>query len=177
MKYREYLPEFLREIEDFRGLEEGFGPETERFREKSAAAADECCAETAGEAGIERFERMLGLPAGDMDLEQRRGQVLGRLRDLPPYSAGWLYRKLRMLCGEDGFLLEEDAENLRLRIGVPGDRQAGVRTLHRSLRESIPANVELHMGLLFRESGSARFGAWVQTGERIEWRTEQSGTV
>ena len=121
MKYREYLPEFLREIEDFRGLEEGFGPETERFREKSAAAADECCAETAGEAGIERFERMLGLPAGDMDLEQRRGQVLGRLRDLPPYSAGWLYRKLRTLCGEDGFLLEEDAENLRLRIGVPGD--------------------------------------------------------
>lgn len=178
MNYLNYLPEFLREIKDFQGLGDGFDPETGNLREWSGQSAGECCAESAGEDGISRFERMLGIQnTGGLSLEQRRAQVLGRLRNLPPFSMGWLLEKLRADCGDGNFYASEDTEHFRLQVGVAQKEAGSIQSLYDSLRQTIPANMELRMGLLYQYPLSGRFGVVIRTGDIIKGKERENGTV
>ena len=168
MTYLDYLPGFLRGIRDFQGLGTGTEPETEWVRNWCRKVQDECGAETAGEEGLSRFERMLGLQdQGTLTLEQRRMRVLGMLRNLPPFSMGWLLEKLLADCGEGNFYATQDTEHFRLQVGVDQKLEGSIASLYHSLRQSIPANMELHMGLLYRTKMPGRFGGVMRTGDSI----------
>ena len=178
MNYVEYLPEILREILDYQGLASGLDPETAEIREWSGKIPEECCAETAGEDGIKRFERMLGIQnTGSLSLEQRRVQVLGRLRNLPPFSMGWLFEKLQAECGEGNFYASEDTERFRLQVGINQNAAGNIQPLCDSLRQTIPANVELHIGLLYRYLFPGKFGVVIRTGDIIRGKERENGTV
>lgn len=171
MEYRDYLPDFLREIRDFGGLADGFDPEAEAFRLLCAKAADECFPETAGEEGLSRFERMLSItPKPGSSLEARRVAVTARLRNIPPFSLGWLWDKLAADCGADGFSVREDPQEMQLWVSVSSGTLAAA--LRPALRESIPAAVELTMSILSREETNARYAAVLQTGGTISWEVE-----
>ena len=178
MTYVDYLPEFLREIRDFQGFGTGTEPETEWIRDWCRKVQDECSAETAGEEGISRFERMLGLQnRGTLTLEQRRMRILGMLRNLPPFSMGWLLEKLSADCGEGNYYASQDTVHFRLQVGVDQKLEGSIESLYRSLRRTIPANVELHMGMLCRMRTPGRFGVLMWVGEIICGKEQEDGAV
>ena len=178
MDYGKYLPDILKEIEDFAGLGTGFDPETELLRGKMIGVSEECMAETASEEGIARFERLFGLRPGAGDsLEERRVRVMGRFRGLPPYSIGWLREILAADCGEDGFSVSQDPEEFWLRVSVTERQKNYAETLGQRLREQIPAAVVLRMAVLHQPQYTAGMGVILQVGTRWSWEEQENGAV
>lgn len=170
MEYKTYLPEVLEEVRDFQGLGAGFDPETEEFRGLAESLAEETWAPAATEWGISAMERLYCLhPLPGENLEQRRFRVMGRIQSRPPYSMGWLRERLAESCGPDGFSAEDDGINCCLTVCAGAGSLENYGILRKTLRQQIPANVELRMQLLYKMEGQADWGVWMQTLDRLNW--------
>lgn len=178
MEYLDYLPGLLRESREFQRLGDGVWPEVTAFLTAAEQAAREGSAALASEEGIGRFERMLGLSAVKGEgLEQRRFRVLNALGWQPPFSMGWLRRKLEQTFGAGGYLAEVSAAEHWLRVGVLASMEGDLDTLRAELRERIPANMELYMSALHQAEQGAFWGALLQTGEIYRMEVAENGAV
>ncbi|MGI5894276.1 MAG: putative phage tail protein [Candidatus Merdivicinus sp.] len=176
MKYLQYLPDFLHPIRDFEGLGTALDPETESVRMSARALSDECFADTASLNGITRFESMFGISPNPSDsLEQRRFRVLTQLRNLPPFSIGWLYEKLRADYGEGNYSIRQDPMQMQLHVLVSSTFQEQAFLLFTALRNTIPAAVVLKMGLLCQPQTILNTGVLMQVGQTITWKEDSHG--
>ena len=67
-------------------------------------AFDDNFIKTATEKGIERYENMLNIPVNkDLDIEDRRNQVIIKLLATPPYTFNRLLEILDMYCGKNNY--------------------------------------------------------------------------
>ena len=102
--------------------------------------------DSAGEEGILRREGMMRLPPAG-DLETRRGAVLARWRETPPFTKETLETVLTELCGAKRFETEMDAVRCELIVRLAPSVAAEAVTA--MLARRLPANIAVKTGLLF----------------------------
>lgn len=137
-----YLPPFLRE---FRELHVALTAENPEFmfiwRAADQVLANEFI-DTADEAGIARFEQMLGiLPSKEDTLESRRSRVQARWFQTMPYTFKALLAKLAALSPDREFAVMQDADTYRLVVETSFILFGQVEELEHLLELMVPCNM------------------------------------
>lgn len=97
---------------------------------------------TAGEIGIERWEKMLNLfPPPDDILEDRRAKILIRINEKLPYSIRVLQNTLRIICGDDNFKISLNEKEYVLKIKLDVFSNGITNSIDEMLKRIIPANL------------------------------------
>ncbi len=78
-----YVPGFLRDSRTFSALFSTAGDELDELMASIQEVLDQFYVETAGEAGLTRWEEMLGLPGNTVKpLDQRRSRIIAKFRGM-----------------------------------------------------------------------------------------------
>ena len=97
---------------------------------------------TAHEDGIARFESELGIiPREDASLEDRRFEVLTKLRNRPPYTKRALKMLLDSLLGVGMYTLTIETSKYDVTVSVELTRKNQVNAVADLLRRIVPANM------------------------------------
>ena len=146
----EYLPGFLREIEDFFYLSETENPEIVDLWEALAQVEKEQFLEDSSEFAVIRWEKILVITPNDDDtLEQRKFRIATRLSQQLPYTYNSLENNLKTICGEDGYLLQVDPVACTISIRVTLEVKFMYDEVERLLERVLPCNLLLDFRLLF----------------------------
>ena len=112
-----YVPEFLRDVTEFRQLYGAQEYELKRLYGKMDELWKDSLIPSATIQGIKRFERMIGLkPYPGDTLEERRSAVSLKWNQQLPYTIPRLRERLELAVGEVGYELwvRENAYELEL---------------------------------------------------------------
>lgn len=149
-KLIEYLPYIVRDYAEFQGLTAAEQPEFEHVWSRTDELLDNQFIITAGNVGLSRWEKLLGIiPKATDNLEERRFRVLARLNEELPYTITQLRNILQTLCGEDNFTaeIEEETYELIVKIGLAAKNNFNdVATL---LERVIPVNLVVNLSQLY----------------------------
>jgi hypothetical protein len=137
----DYLPSILRGAEELAVLvDRAEQPESDRLWEKLDWLWAEQFIETAGDAALSRWERMMGLPPAD-SLEERRAAILRRLREATVFTLKTLIANLEEMCGRGRVTVDMDYDRYQLTVRMAPDGPfAAVESL---LVRRVPANILL----------------------------------
>ena len=116
-----YLPYVVRDYAEFQGIAGAEQPEFENAWAAVDDLLDNQFISTAGNMGLSRWEKILGItPKGTDTVEDRRFRVLTRLNEELPYTLPQLRNILETLCGEDNYSadVEEGTYQLLVKIGL-----------------------------------------------------------
>lgn len=95
-----YLPYVVRDYAEFKGISEAEQPEFESAWGSSDDLLNNQFISTAGNLGLSRWEKILGITTKGTDtLEDRRFRILTRLNEELPYTLPQLRNILETLCG------------------------------------------------------------------------------
>ena len=181
-KLVDYLPTVVRGYEEFQAIVAAQQPELERAWEQADRLLDDQFLSTAGEVGLSRWEKILGItPKGTESLDDRRFRVQARLNERLPYTLLRLREILDTLCGVGGSTAMVQDYTLTVRVALTAK---GNYTDVASLLERVaPENLVIDFSRLFEPDFSLCLGACtVQTACVEIWpeltsRVEVSGTV
>ena len=146
----DYLPPVLQKVRDFQCLMVLYQTVFESLWQKEGATERNFYLETADKPGLAHFERILGMaPQTGLSIEARRQSIAAQLRNIPPYCWRTLRNVLTDLTGEpEAITAALDGFTLTITI-QPRWRWMEERVYH-LLRQMIPANIALHLSLVFR---------------------------
>lgn len=116
-----YLPYVVRDYAEFKGISEAEQPEFESAWGSSDDLLNNQFISTAGNLGLSRWEKILGItPKGTDTLEDRRFRILTRLNEELPYTLPQLRTILETLCGSGNYSAEvmEGTYQLIVKIGL-----------------------------------------------------------
>ena len=145
-----HLPEIVAEIREIRALAVPVDTELRALEKAMKDLQNNQFIETMTEYGCRRWEAMLGITPQDTDtLEDRRFRIRARFNEEPPYSRQVIKRKLDELCGRDGYVIEQNAEEylFRIKIALTGKKQ--LAEVSELLERVLPANLQLAVELLY----------------------------
>lgn len=114
----QYLPTWYKPIQEYQQLCQTESQELELLAEAMHAVKDNFYFQTMTESGVEEWEKVFGIvpnPSTE-DLEFRRARVLNRISTKPPFTLGFLYRKLDELIGPGEWTVTVDYPNYTLYI-------------------------------------------------------------
>jgi len=158
-KLIDYLPPVLAEVKDYQALMGAEQEEIERFWNQAERALENQFIETTDEAGIARYELMLGIqPKGSDDLSLRQFRVLSRYNEQLPYTYLKMEEQLKALCGENG--VKTMLNGLTLEIKVELTAKEKVNEVRQLLERMLPANVLVTVSLLYNQWGSVKHLKW-----------------
>lgn len=138
-----YLPLFLREYDEIKAALDAENPEFRILWEQAAGALDNGFILTAGEWGIRRFEKLLGIyPDPKQDLEARRGIVLVRWLLRLPYTYRMLLKQLFELCVDNEFSVDKSfEEGYFIRVVTHMRDWTKTPEVKRLISKTVPANM------------------------------------
>ena len=144
VKLLDYLPPFLREYREFGAIAGAEEPELQRFSTKSLKLLKNQFIETADDDGIAEFEKILGiLPQSNEPLESRRSRVMSRWFSEIPYTLQTLILKLKALCGEGNFSVEENYDFYEMKIKTELELLGQVEELLEIIDSVVPCNMQV----------------------------------
>lgn len=116
-----YLPYVVRDFIEYQGITESEQPEFEQAWDSTEDLLDNQFILTAGNMGLSRWEKILGItPKGTDTLEDRRFRILTRINEELPYTLPQLRNILETLCGAGNYSAEvpEGTYQLIVKIGL-----------------------------------------------------------
>ncbi len=149
-KLIDYLPYVVRDYAEYQGLTAGEQPEFELAWDRVNELLDNQFVLTAGNLGLSRWERILGIvPKATDALEERRFRILTRLNEELPYTLPQLRNILRTLCGEGNFRAEIEAGSYELivKIGLAAKRH--FKDVEALLERISPVNLVINLSQLY----------------------------
>ncbi|EOT26516.1 hypothetical protein C805_00608 [Eubacterium sp. 14-2] len=147
-----FLPEFMCGYLELRKLLSAQQREVQALEDMTEILKNNQFILSADEQGIEKFETMLGIAALDDDsLENRRFRVLSRWNNAIPYTEQVLRNRLDTLCGADGYSLEIQNQEYRIKIRVALKSKKNYKMVEEMLKETVPANMVLDLSLLYNQ--------------------------
>lgn len=159
VKLLDYLPTFLREYREFGAIANAEEPELQRFSTMSLKLLKNQFIATADEDGIAEFEKILGiLPQSNEPLESRRSRVMSRWFSEIPYTLRTLILKLKALCGEGNFSVEENYDFYEIKIKTELELLGQVDELPRIFESIIPCNMRVFSENTISASTAGSFG-------------------
>ena len=147
-KLIDYLPYVIRDYAEFQGIMGSEQPEIEKAWNTTDDLLDNQFIPTAGNMGLSRWEKILGItPKGTDSLEDRRFRVLTRLNEELPYTLPQLRVILESLCGAGNYSADVADYTLLVKVGVAAKKNfQDVQTL---LKRVAPVNLVLVVQQLF----------------------------
>ena len=111
--------------------------------------------EYANEAGVKRYEKILNIsPKSTATLDERKFTIKSKLNEELPFTVKMLERKLKMLCGDDGYLIISIPEEYRLVIGLGLVAYNNYHDVENLLKKMVPANIVIEISEIYnRHSG------------------------
>ena len=139
-----YVPEFLRDVTEFRQLYGAQEYELKRLYGKMDELWKDSLIPSATIQGIKRFERMIGLkPYPGDTLEERRSAVSLKWNQQLPYTIPRLRERLEHAVGEVGYELWVRENAYELELWILDQPYRVLQDLRDMTRQMIPANLVL----------------------------------
>ena len=167
----DYLPMVLQEVPELKELLKAWQPELEMLWSAQKNTLDDQFIPSAGNHGLSRWEKILGLFPKDTDtLEMRRTRILSILRLKLPYSVRWLENWLNELCGIGNYELEIKDYTISLELGLDNipDAERMIDDLMAILLVAKPANMILDYTASRRPAGALLVGGILETVNTLE---------
>lgn len=168
IKINEYLPKVLQEVEEFKLINGDLDIELSNIDLLIKRIQTETIIQTATEYGIKKWEKILGIiPLDNESLEVRRFRINNILTSKLPYTIRWLQMKLTQIVGsESGWALNVNNIDYTITIILSGLDIDLMLEVEKQLRNSIPANMELHIGGPSIAGGNIRIGVGMSYGTK-----------
>ena len=167
MRYLDLLPEALRQVRDFTALDRALTPLCTAFYEKAEALLTEINAATATEYGIARLERMLGLSADTLTLDERRFRLQGIIAGRGVLSERRLQALLDEMFGAGRSFFTLDRRSYRLTISFDGSYADRRTMIARDIQSKIPANLTLSLAICKQMGTRLHAGAALTVSDRV----------
>lgn len=148
-----YLPEFLREVREYKAiLHDAVQPEIDELFRFNERMLNNQFIETSDEYGVSRWEKMLKIvPQATTSLNDRKFAILTRMNEQLPYTMTSLKQRLESLCGKEGYSVELDANNYKLKVGVALTSRSSFKDVELMLEKVVPANMVLEVTLIYEQ--------------------------
>lgn len=150
-----YLPEFLREIQEFKAIAKAEQPEFEKAWAEKDQIIENAFILTQDEASAKRWESKLGItPGANETLSDRNFRILARAQESLPFTER-TFRKmlLALVNSENEFDLTIDSDNYSVEIIIAltsSEKLAEVKALAERI---VPANMLLTVDLMYATHG------------------------
>ncbi|OMF17255.1 phage portal protein [Paenibacillus amylolyticus] len=139
----EYLPEVLREIDDFKALTDAEIPEMDNLSATIQKYIDDQFVMTASVEGIRRREKMLRIQADPSTepLEFRRKRIINRQSTKPPFTIRWLQEQLDRLIGPGMAVVSVDVQQFILYVTTNIENANLFKEVQHTIQTVKPANM------------------------------------
>jgi len=139
----EYLPEVLREIDDFKALTDAELPELDDLSNAIQSYMDDQFVMTASVNGIRRREKILKIQADPSTepLEFRRRRIINRQSTKPPFTIRWLQEQLDRLIGPGMAVVSVDVQQFILYVTTNIENANLFKEVQYTVRSVKPANL------------------------------------
>lgn len=139
----EYLPEVLREIDDFKALTDAEIPEMDNLSAAIQKYIDDQFVMTASVEGIRRREKMLRIQADPSTepLEFRRKRIINRQSTKPPFTIRWLQEQLDRLIGPGMAVVSVDVQQFILYVTTNIENANLFKEVQHTVQTVKPANL------------------------------------
>ncbi|MBE5981531.1 MAG: DUF2313 domain-containing protein [Paenibacillaceae bacterium] len=139
---RSYIPEYLKDYEEFKVITDLEKKDIEEFREACAALWNDGFISTSGYQGLKKWESLLGIrPDPKRSLEERRAAVFAGWSKQLPYTEQKLREQLMTMLGSDYELYIWNS-TYELKLVVIERPQPVVKSIQKMVQEMIPANLK-----------------------------------
>lgn len=153
-KLIDYLPYAVRDFKEYEGIMESEQPEFDQAWGSSDDLLNNQFISTAGNLGLSRWEKILGItPKGTDTLEDRRFRIMTRINEELPYTVPQLRNILETLCGAGNYSAEvvEGTYQLIVKIGLAAKNNfTDVEFL---LNRVVPQNMIVNLLQLYNTHG------------------------
>ena len=149
-KYIEYLPEFLRNIEEFNAIGSCEDVILQDIGKYFQDTENSQWIGTSGERGLERREKIMGISVlkGTSD-DERRKIIMSKWNNYIPYTYYTIRSWLESICGKDNFELRIDYEGYKVIIELGLDFKNYENMIYSECRVMIPANMILILNIIY----------------------------
>lgn len=137
------LPPWYREILDYQQICQTETAQFEALAQEITGVAENFFFQTMGLSGVEMWEQIFGIIPNPQteDLEFRRYRVLNRITTKPPYTLGFLYRKLDEIIGPGLWKVTVDYPNYTLYIESSAQNQNYATEVAFTINRIKPAHI------------------------------------
>ncbi len=170
MKLIEYLPDFLRNIKEFREITNTEEISINTLKDEINKVLQEIVINTASSYGLERYEKIFQIKNDTNDVTQRRFKLLSKINNRVPYSYNWLVEKLDTTLGKGNYILNIDCNKYSIKIEVAYLFQDVAEILNKDLREQLPANLIIVVNLFMTENMNTNYAISIHTGDFLKIR-------
>jgi len=137
-----YVPDFLREVKEFRQLYGAQEGELKQLYGDMDSLWKDSLIPDATIQGIKRYELMLGLkPYSGDTLEERRAAVSLKWNQQLPYTLPRLKERLAVIVENDGYILRVSDKTYELELWIVEQPWRVLQELRDMTRQMIPANL------------------------------------
>ena len=152
-KLIEYLPEFLRDIREYKAiLTDAVEPEVVALFQAIETALNDQFVQTASEYGVSRYEKMLKISSkSSYSLDDRKFTILTKINEHVPYTLTALKQKLESLCGKDNYSVEVDANKYTLKVRIAMSVKNQYNDVAVMLEKIVPANMIIDLSLMYNQ--------------------------
>ena len=139
-----YLPYQIREFKEYQGITTGEQPEFELAWNCWQEVFDNQYIDTAGNYGLSRWEKMLGItPRATDTLEARRIRIKTRLNNFTPYTFRVFMRMMKFLADGEPFEVCLDPGTYLMRFVLQWGAQGKIESLEWLIQEILPENIAI----------------------------------
>lgn len=139
-----YLPYQVRKFKEYQGITTGEQPEFELAWNYWQEVFDNQYIDTAGDYGLSRWEKMLGITPKVTDtLESRRIRIKTRLNNFTPYTFRSFMRILKYLADGEPFEVHLDPGTYLMRFLLQWGAQGKIESLEWLIQEILPENIAI----------------------------------
>lgn len=139
-----YLPYQVREFKEYQGITTGEQPEFELAWNHWKEVFDNQYIDTAGDYGLSRWEKMLGItPKATDSLETRRIRIKTRLNNFTPYTFRAFMRMMKSLADGEPFEVYLDPGTYLMRFILQWGVNGKIDSLKWLIDEILPENIAI----------------------------------
>lgn len=139
-----YLPYQIREFKEYKGITTGEQPEFELAWNYWQEVFDNQYIDTAGDYGLSRWEKMLGItPKATDTLKARRIRIKTRLNNFIPYTFRVFMRMMNYLADGEPFEVYLDPGTYLMRFVLQWGTQGKIESLEWLIQEILPENIAI----------------------------------
>lgn len=145
-----HLPSILSDYKEYKVISDAISPELNLLWKAIEDTKNDQWINSATENGVKRREKMLKIIPKDTDtLDDRKFRLSAREIDKLPYTYKILDRKLRTLCGPDGYTLDVDYNNFIIKVRVDLTSKKAYDEVELLLDKMVPENMIIDLSLLY----------------------------
>ena len=146
-----YFPPVVAEMEEIKHISNALTNEFIRLQRARDETYKNQYVSTLEPSGCKRWETMLNIPSKQTDsLETRRMRIASQIVSEIPYTKETLKSILTNICGDTGYLLDIDHDNLKVTVKLELTVKEQQKILESTLGNIIPANMILDVSLRYR---------------------------